>query len=125
MKLSTFTLAIIAMIWVSSCKEDPAPNNNTNTQPKELCDSLAITYNGHIKAIVDAKCNTSGCHAAGAGGFILGTYAQVKAAAETPKLLGSIKHESGYEAMPQGAAKLDSTTIQMFECWEKTSFPEK
>ncbi len=112
-----------AFLLMYSCK-DEKPTPSTNNQSQELCDSIAITYNGHIKAIVDMSCNTSSCHAVSAGGFKLGTYAEVKAAAEKANFLGAIKHENGFEAMPRNGAKLSDDVIQQFECWEKTSFPE-
>lgn len=120
--LIIFIGAVFVLLY--SCdKETPKPS--TNNQSQALCDSIAITYNGHIKAVVDANCNTPYCHGASVGGFTLGTYAQVKAAAEKPNFLGAIKHEDGYEAMPKSAAKLSDDVIQQFECWEKTGFPEQ
>ncbi|MFT5724895.1 MAG: hypothetical protein ACI9JN_002018 [Bacteroidia bacterium] len=106
-----------------SCKDDETPIT-TNNQPQELCDSIAITYNGHVKAIMDVSCNTASCHAVSAGGFKLGTFNEVKTAAEKANFLGAIKHANGVEPMPKGGAKLGDDIIQQLECWEKTSFPE-
>lgn len=116
------SLAIMALAY--GCDDEEPTKNSGNNQPQELCDSLAITYDGHIKTIVDSKCNTSGCHASAAGGFKLGTYAEVKAAAQKANFLGAIRHEAGFVAMPLSGDKLDDKLIQQFECWEKSSFPE-
>lgn len=111
------------LLILHSCKDD-TPTPSTNSQPQELCDSLNITYNTHIKAVINATCNTAYCHAQGTGGFMLGTYNEVKTAAEKANFLRAIKHESGAEAMPKGGSKLTDNIIQQFECWEKTGFKE-
>ena len=123
MKKITILTLFAGILLFNSC-DDNEPKPSTNNQPQALCDSLNITYNTHVKAIVDANCNTAYCHAAGVGGFKLGTYAEVKTAAEKPNFLGAIKHEDGYEAMPKGQPKLSDNFIQQFECWEKTGFKE-
>ena len=123
MKKILLLVVSASFVFMYSCN-DEEPTPSTNNQPQALCDSIAITYNGHIKAIVDVSCNSASCHAISAGGFKLGTYAEVKAAAEKANFLGAIKHENGFEAMPRNAAKLSDDDIQKFECWEKTSFPE-
>jgi hypothetical protein len=120
----TILIIICASIAVMyGCdNEKPKPGGD---QPQELCDSLAITYEGHIKAIVDASCNSAYCHAASAGGFMLGTYTEVKATAEMPKFLGAIKHENGFKQMPSGQPKLSDDIIQQLECWVQNGFVEK
>ncbi|MFT5511739.1 MAG: hypothetical protein ACI8SE_000132 [Bacteroidia bacterium] len=111
------------LLILHSCKDDK-PTPSTNNQPQKLCDSLNISYNTHIKTTIDANCNTAYCHAQGTGGFMLGTYNEVKTAAKKATFLGAIKHESGFEAMPKGGAKLSDEIIQQLECWEKTGFKE-
>ncbi len=122
-KKITILLLFAVAIVLHSC-DDNEPTPSTNNQPQALCDSLAITYTGHIKLIVDASCNTTYCHGTGIGGFNLGTFAEVKTAAKKTNWLGAIKHESGFEAMPKGGSKLSDTQIQQLECWEKTGFKE-
>lgn len=128
MKKTLLIALTLATVLVYSCKEkeDPEPTktNNGNNQPQELCDSLAITYDGHIKAIMGTSCNLGGCHATGAGGFMLGTYVEVKTAAEKANFLGAIRHEDGFLPMPSGQPQLDSSLIEQLECWEKSGFPE-
>ena len=126
MKKRLLLLVSLIAVLTYSCKDDETPdnNNNNNNQPQELCDSLNITYDAHIKAIVDANCNTSSCHAVGAGGFMLGSYSDVKTAAMKENFLGAIRHEQGYKAMPAGGAKMSDEIIQQFECWEKLGFQE-
>ncbi len=113
----------VSAIILHSC-DDNEPTPSTNSQPQALCDSLDITYTGHIKSIVDVSCNTTYCHGSGIGGFKLSNYTEVKTAAEKTNWLGAIKHEDGFEAMPKGGTKLSDSQIQQLECWEKTGFKE-
>jgi len=112
---------------VYSCKEDeePEPQGGGNT-PQELCDSLDITFDTHIKAIVDNSCNGATCHApGGGGGFSLQTYDEVKGAAQYPAFLGAIMQMDTFTFMPYTPApKLSDALIEQLECWEKSGFPE-
>ena len=66
-KKITFLLMFVSAIILHSC-DDNEPTPSTNSQPQALCDSLDITYTGHIKSIVDVSCNTTYCHGSGIGG---------------------------------------------------------
>lgn len=82
-----------------------------------LCDTANTGYNAAIKPIMENNC--TGCHNASlaSGGIILSTYAGVAAAATDGSLLGSIRHQSGYVAMPQGGTKLSDCKIKQVEKW--------
>ena len=54
----------------------------------------------------------------------LSNYVKVKSASINGKVLQSIKHLSGVEAMPQGAAKLSVDKITKVECWIQAGAPE-
>jgi len=50
-------LAIGLLCFVSSCADKlPEPDNSLD------CSTTQITYTDHVKGILDAKCNISGCH---------------------------------------------------------------
>jgi cytochrome c553 len=83
------------------------------------CSGVAPTYTNTIKAIMDTKCATSGCHSAAAkvAGYDLSTYSGTSSGANSSKFMASIRHESGADAMPRGASKLDDNTIKQLACW--------
>ena len=55
--ISLFLLGL-GFYW-TACSADQLPEPG----PDKLdCDQTSITYNAHIKGILDANCNTSGCH---------------------------------------------------------------
>jgi len=80
--------------------------------------TAAITYNGQVKAIIDANC-ASTCHNATrpAAGIDLTTYEQVKNHALQGSLIPAIQHAEGVEAMPKKAPKLDDASIQVIVNW--------
>ncbi|MBK8846182.1 MAG: hypothetical protein IPO27_06225 [Bacteroidetes bacterium] len=90
------------------------------------CAGTVATYNGTVKAILDSKCATSGCHNAtsNAAGINLSSYSSAKSVAGQDKFLGSIQHKSGFSKMPQDASKLDDATIKTLSCWVQNGTPE-
>lgn len=118
--MSKYSIVFLAIAFVSivSCGKDE--------ETKADCTGVTPTYNNGVKAILDASCATVGCHAAQnpAEGINLSTYATAKSASLNGKVLQSIKHESGVEAMPQGGTKLPTDVIKIVECWIQNGAPE-
>lgn len=89
--------------------------NTTNCATK--CDTNTYTYSGAVQPMLAKNCY--GCHSSSApsGGIVLDDYTDVKAIATAGDLLGAIRHEQGYSAMPQGANKLKDCEIRQVEKW--------
>jgi hypothetical protein len=106
------SLLIISAVVLFSCKKE----TSASTAPAASCTST-IGYVSTIKTMMDQNCNTSGCHNSGsnAGGYNLTTYANVSSNAY--KILNTMRHNSGYQAMPEGSAKLPTSTTDQFDCW--------
>lgn len=81
------------------------------------CDTVGVTLSGSVMPILDNYCN--GCHGGSApsGDIDLTKYSGVKASADDGSLVGSVKHASGFSAMPQGANKLSACQIATLEKW--------
>lgn len=81
------------------------------------CDTSNVTFGTIIQPIINTNCK--GCHntASAGGGFNFEAYDGIKAAIDANKLLGSIKHLSGYIAMPQGGRQLSDCNIRQIEIW--------
>jgi len=88
-----------------------------NNQCTGGCDTTVFTYAAAVVPIINTYCK--GCHNPSSlgGGIDLSTYTGVKTVALNGKLLGSIKHSSGYIAMPQGGSKLQDCQIKQIEKW--------
>jgi mono/diheme cytochrome c family protein len=81
------------------------------------CDTNQFTYNVGIKPIIDTYCK--GCHSGAnpSGAVLLSNYTEVKMQVDNGKLLGSIKHNLGFSAMPKNSNKLSDCNIKKIEKW--------
>lgn len=125
MKISgLFIIIISALVAFQSCYYDkadllyPAANGPCDT-------TLVAKYATEVLPVMNASCNTSGCHNTvdAAGGVILDTYNGVKAQAMNGRLMDSINHNSNYAAMPKGAAKLGNCTLIKIQQWINSGIP--
>ena len=81
------------------------------------CNPVDVSLSTDIAPIMNNYCNS--CHNQGnqSGGVITDNYAELKIVAENGRLIGSIKHNPGFSAMPQGVEKLSSCNISKIEVW--------
>jgi hypothetical protein len=102
--------------WI---KEGAKNTTGCNTS----CDTTVFTYSAGVKPIMDTYC--VGCHSATLmnGNIRLDNHASVMAAAKSGKLMGSIQHQTGYVAMPQGGAKLSDCSITVIRKWIQAGYP--
>jgi hypothetical protein len=111
-------LAIIGLAILSGCyfdKEDqlyPKPATS-------LCDTTSVKFMADIMPIMMESCATPTCHdnTSQSGGYNLTKYAGVKMSVDDGKLVGCIRQESGYDAMPKSAAKMDDCKINKIARW--------
>jgi hypothetical protein len=87
------------------------------------CDSTNVTYTLTINPIVQAWC--IGCHSGSNpdNGLSLDTYENVVACANSNRLMGALRQETNYFAMPKGGAKLSSCEIALFQKWINNGTP--
>lgn len=84
------------------------------------CDLSNVTFSGSVKPILQAACLSchSNAQAASSGsGIKLENYADVKIQVQNGKLMGTIKHLSGFQAMPLGGEKLTDCEISKLQKW--------
>jgi cytochrome c5 len=79
------------------------------------CNTDNVSYSQTVLPILDNSCVSCHAGAGASGGVRLDSHSAVAAAAASGKLLGAIKHESGFSAMPQGAPKLSDCNISTIE----------
>jgi hypothetical protein len=110
---------LVAVVAFASCNKDSG--NNTYD-----CTGVTSTYTTDVKPLVDNSCAFSGCHnaASAASGFDLSTYGSVKNAAASAKFMGSMEHNSRYEAMPRGGTKLSDANLKLIGCWINNGMPQ-
>jgi len=97
--------------------------NNLCTSP---CDTIStITYSGSIQPLIKSRCGV--CHEGSnpQGNVSLATYDQVKAYGLNGKLLGSVRHDNGYYAMPKNASPLSECEIAEIKIWIDSNYRQK
>lgn len=92
--------------------------------PNTGCDTLDVGYATTIAPIIEDNCLN--CHNAAAnfGNVTLEGHNNLKTYAGNGQLLGVIRHESGFPAMPQGAPQLVDCTIEKIEKWVNDGAPD-
>lgn len=95
-----------------------AKNNACND-----CDTSVFTYSGAVAPLMNTYCK--GCHnpSSPGGGIDVSTYAGVRSIALNGKLIGSIKHQVGFIAMPQGSTKLSDCKTEQVQKWVTAGSP--
>ncbi|MBE0648164.1 MAG: hypothetical protein IH596_10300 [Bacteroidales bacterium] len=88
-----------------------------------VCDSSNVTYASSIAPISQAWC--TGCHGGSkpANNLLLETYDEMVACANSGRLMGALRHESGFFPMPQGGLTLSPCEINLFQIWINTGKP--
>lgn len=111
MKKLTFFFGFVFIL--ASCDYDVAEE----LYPVNGCDTRDLSYSLDIVPIIDANCYR--CHAAqlNLGNVTLEGYNNIKVYVDNGKLLGTIKHEDGFQTMPQDAGKIDQCLIDKVEQW--------
>ncbi len=91
--------------------------------PAPSCDTTQVTYAGTIAPLLQQHC--SSCHGGSqpASGFNVSSLAQVQRVAASGQLLGTVNHDPGYPAMPQGGAKLSDCDLTHLRRWVAAGAP--
>lgn len=107
-------------LLLASCNKDtkiPEPDCSVAGSP---------SYTGSVKALLDAKCATSGCHNAStkANGMDFSTYPAAKSHAAHDSFSGALLHAKGFTPMPNSVTKLSDSEINLLRCWVKSGSKE-
>lgn len=81
------------------------------------CDTSSVSFSTTINPVIVSACNS--CHGGSSPSAGISTegYSNVKALVDNGQLWGSMNHENGFSAMPQGASKLESCYLQKVKAW--------
>jgi mono/diheme cytochrome c family protein len=88
------------------------------------CDTTGVTYSEPVSGIINKHC--LGCHDDNSqlGGLSLQGYEKVVATANDDRLMGTVRHEPGYPAMPKNAPQLSDCKILQLEIWIQNGTPQ-
>lgn len=118
-------IAIIIIIFVvSGCYYDRFDELHPLQGYVDTCDpELPDTYQAVTRNIILVNCYSCHNNSRKDGGINLATYELVKALVQNGKLMGSIRHENGYEPMPRGT-KLKDCDINQIQDWIDAGMPQ-
>lgn len=110
--LKLIVTVLLCGIVVYGCTKD-----KTLVNPQvELNCTPNVSFSTDIAPIIQQNCSTSDCHdAMAAGGYEFLTHASISS--NSDQMLGAMKHEANFVAMPYQLPKLSDSLIQKFECW--------
>ncbi len=113
--------ALLILSLFSSCYYDNLDELHP-TVVTENCDTAGMSYLNNIKPILDLNCGTTNtCHNANHSdsGIPLDSYTslQDEITNHSGRLMGSIRHEPGFAAMPQSGGKLSNCNISKIQAW--------
>lgn len=107
-------LAIIAgVMLVGNCYYD----NEEDLYPDNACNTDNVSYTQDVLPILQNNCYSCHNQQVRNGNVTLEGYDNVKIRANSGALVGVIKHQSGFSAMPQGQPQLDGCLIDKIEQW--------
>lgn len=113
MKIIVIVLVLLS-IGLSSCLKDKSTEPITIV-PGPCSDTVSFS-SFVMPEIIDASCNSMGCHdQAAAGGYIFLNHDQISTNATA--IFSAINHEAGFVPMPFYQNKISDTLIQKFDCW--------
>ncbi len=121
MKKIILFVGTIFLFTLQSCYYD----NMEDLYPDSSgCDTTNITYLQSVWPVLQSNC--TGCHqgTAPSGNARLENYNDIVAVVENGKLMGTIRHESGFSPMPKGGNKLSDCDITKLEIWINKGYPE-
>lgn len=91
--------------------------------PSIECNTAAVTFSTEISKILQNNCFS--CHDAANnfGGVTLEGYELLKVYVDNGSLLGAVKQEDGYSAMPKNQPPLVECDIEKLEAWINAGAP--
>lgn len=110
-RLSATQIALIAQ-WIQA-----GALNLTCDPNAGACNTAMMRFGMDIRPILQNSC--IGCHSGSSpsGGINLGVYDGVRSVALNGRLLGAIRHSTGYAAMPQGGSRMSDCNIDKIAAW--------
>lgn len=116
----SFTVIFMFLLLTTSCYKD----NEEHLYPGTACDTENVSFSADIWPVVSSNC--VGCHsgAAASGGVRMDNYAEWVEAINGGRVMGAIRHESGFSPMPKGGGKLSNCSVSQIEAWIEDGMPD-
>ena len=101
-----------------------AYNNEEELYPVTTCDTTNVSYHAVIAPIIMQNCFE--CHGGTAqiSGIPLEGYSNIKVMVDAGRLVGAIRHQSGFSPMPKDRQSLPECDILKIEKWVQSGAPD-
>lgn len=113
----------VLLVWmafaVTACYYDV----EEELYPSNQCNTANVTYSLSVVAILSDRCYKCHDQRTNTGGITLEGHANLKRYVDSGRLLGAIKHQSGFSPMPQNEAQLPDCQIAQIEAWIQQGAP--
>lgn len=84
---------------------------------EDECTPTAVSYLNEVVPILQANCYVCHTGPSPSGGVVMGNHANDLVIARNGRLLGVIRHDAGYSAMPPAGDKLADCNITTIAAW--------
>ncbi|MEJ2594631.1 MAG: cytochrome c [bacterium] len=120
-RIKNLFVALATVVLMQSCYYDNVEELYPVTPD---CDTASVSYAEDVWPVINSNCTS--CHSGGApqGNVHLENYNDIVVAASNGSLLGVIRHDDGWPAMPKGGGKLGDCDIAKIEKWVADGTPE-
>ncbi len=115
----------LAVLFLASCYSDKESELYPSPTGSGGCDTTNMNF-AKVQPIFSQSCALAGCHDAATKSFghDLSNYDGIKTAINGGRLLGAIKHETGYMQMPKGMPKLGDCQVSQIAAWVNAGMPQ-
>jgi hypothetical protein len=114
---------ILAIVSITGCYYD----SEERLYPKlsSPCDDTTVTFSGTVTTILQPcqSCHSNSNASSSGSGIKLQNYSDVMIQVDNGKLMGSVKHASGYKAMPQTGGSIPQCEIDQLQKWIDNGSP--
>lgn len=90
-----------------------------NNYCSSVCDTTKFTYSADISKIMSSNCMS--CH--NSGTVLLNSHSNVQTLALNGRLMGALKHLSGYQPMPNSTSFLSDCELKKIQKWIDNGAP--
>lgn len=105
---------LLCTLLLSSCYYD----KEEELYPNAPCDTSAVTFGGTIKPIIDQRCASAGCHAAGSSNGALSSYNEIRTYCANGKFQDRVLLRK--DMPPSG---LDACSLGKIQKWVDAGYP--
>ena len=109
-------LLMCCLVVLTACYYD----SEEDLYPATDCNTANMSYQTDIAPILERNCYSCHSAAANTANITLEGHSNLVNHVNSGRLLGAIKHQSGFTPMPQGAPQLIDCDIAKIEQWVAT-----